>query len=99
MTVTNNCPLLLTALPIETAAGLVRRKVVVKNKTLAATVTLGEKFARHDVNSAGIAVAGEEFVPRANSMKGNVDAAWDSLVEEFIRVADGGKNSTIADGR
>jgi hypothetical protein len=74
-------------LPVETVARLVRWKIFVENKTLAATypVTLGEKFVGHDVNSAGIAVAGEKFVPRSKSVKGGVVAVGNSLVE-FLRV-------------
>jgi hypothetical protein len=71
------------------------QEILVEDKTLATTVTLGEKFIGHDVNSAGIAVAREKFVPRAKSMKGSVVAVGNSLVE-FLRVIDGRKNCTIA---
>lgn len=45
------------------AAKLVRRKIVADDKTLATTVALEEKFAGHNADAIGIAMAREKFVP------------------------------------
>jgi hypothetical protein len=53
-----------TVLPFETIARLERREIIIENKTDSTTVTtFGEKFVRYDVDSSGIVVAGEEFLP------------------------------------
>jgi hypothetical protein len=83
-------------LPGKATARFVVRKVAVKSKALATTVTLRKKFAGHNVDAVGIAMSRETFAPRAKSMERGIVAMRCSLVE-VLGILDQGENSAIAD--
>lgn len=82
-------------LPGKRVARLVRWEIVIEGKTDTTTMTVEEKFIWDNIDTVGIAVAGEKFIPRTKSMVRNIVAVGNGLVK-VLRVVDGGEDSAIA---